>query len=116
MIKFGKTLAKLNPGSPFYQNLSALYQSELPAKQMEAAAKIIADTSHFRKETQDRLLKDQTMKYYNARIRELQNDLKNWTSAKEKDELNFLKIESVLKCLKAVRFDKNYIVLPFWLR
>src|SRR5271154_2720899 len=77
MFSFGEKLKNANPNNPMYQTLGDIYQSGLPANETSQIVRALNGVDPFRVQQQNRLQLDSVLKRYSARIKELDDELKD---------------------------------------
>lgn len=77
MRSFADQLEASNPQSPQHKLVADIYRSELPSDEKSSLVKTLTGIDPYKMEQQNRLQRDSLLKYYNQKIKETDNDIKN---------------------------------------
>jgi hypothetical protein len=111
LTSFADKLRKNNPNSPIHQSIADIYESDLPFDKKSQVIKDLTGVDPFKSSQQKRLKVDQMMKFYNFRIKELQESMKTARFDEKKilqDDLRSLQKERNSLIGNAVQDDDLY--------
>lgn len=77
LATFADKLEASNPNSPAHKALADIYRLDVPLDQKTEIIRALTGTDPFKSDQQNRLQMDSVLKRYNARLKELDNEIKN---------------------------------------
>lgn len=100
---FADKIEQNNPKSPIHKTIADIYRSDLPFKEQTKLVENLTGVDPFKMQQQIRLKLDSDLKIYNARIKEINEDIKNLRNPNSTDKQEYQRLLEERRILRAER-------------